>query len=95
MADLLNADQAARFLGIHPETVREKAREGEIPAGKVGAQWRFDPDVLREWIRAGGSAYERQVDEGLALAVADAKADVAAGRERLVPLDAVLRRHES
>ncbi len=94
MAHLLNAEQAGEFLGLHKDTVKRKAREGEIPAAKVGRGWRFDPDVLREWVRAGGTAYERQVDEGLALEVAESRKAVAEGRERVMALDDAIAEFE-
>ena len=47
------ADVAERF-GQHPETIRRKARDGEIPALKLGtsprAQFRFDRDELEAWV---------------------------------------------
>lgn len=49
--EVLNADQAAEFLGFHPYTLREKARLGEIPGRKVGREWRFSRTMLLEWLR--------------------------------------------
>jgi excisionase family DNA binding protein len=48
--EVLNADQAADFLGLNPYTVREKARAGEIPGRKVGKEWRFLRSALLEWL---------------------------------------------
>lgn len=47
---LLDSVQAARLLRIHPKTVRAKARNGEIPAIRVGRVWRFRASSLDEWI---------------------------------------------
>ena len=49
--EILNAEQAAEFLGFNPYTVREKARSGEIPGRKVGREWRFSRTALLEWLR--------------------------------------------
>lgn len=46
---VLNAQQAAEFLGAHVETVRRLARKGEIPSFKLGTDWRFSKDALRKW----------------------------------------------
>lgn len=47
--DVLNAKEAADYLKAHVETVRRMARRGEIPAFKVGKDWRFHKDALRRW----------------------------------------------
>ena len=47
--DVLNAEEAATFLGAHRETIRRLARKGEIPAYKVGKDWRFRREELLKW----------------------------------------------
>lgn len=47
---VLNAEEAAEYLGFHPDTVREKARLGEIPGRKIGREWRFSGRLLLEWL---------------------------------------------
>jgi excisionase family DNA binding protein len=37
----LNLKQAAALLKIHPVTLQEKAKAGEIPGAKVGRAWVF------------------------------------------------------
>ena len=40
---LWTVEEVAEYLRLQPETVRAKARKGEIPAFKVGKRiWRFD-----------------------------------------------------
>jgi excisionase family DNA binding protein len=46
---VLNAKEAAAFLRSHVETIRRLARRGEIPAFKVGRDWRFNLEALRGW----------------------------------------------
>ena len=41
MNALLNPAQAGAILGVHPDTVREYARKGLVPARKIGKHWRF------------------------------------------------------
>ena len=43
---LLTPSQAAERLRLHPKTVVRMARDGRLPAVKVGAGWRFHPDRL-------------------------------------------------
>lgn len=54
--DVLNAEEAAEFLGFNPYTVREKARLGEIPGRKLGREWRFSRRQLLEWVEEGNRA---------------------------------------
>jgi excisionase family DNA binding protein len=51
--DVLNAEEAAEFLGFNPYTIREKARLGEIPGRKAGREWRFSRRQLLAWVEEG------------------------------------------
>jgi hypothetical protein len=53
--------QAAAFLKIHPVTLQEKARAGEIPGAKIGKCWVFLEIDLVEHIRA---QYPRRALQG-------------------------------
>ena len=39
--ELMDAVQAAEFLGVHIQTQRKLAKQKRIPAFKVGREWRF------------------------------------------------------
>lgn len=61
MPDMLTIAEVAKYLKLHELTVRRLAREGELPAFKVGRQWRIKRDLLESWIeqRSGkGTASE-------------------------------------
>jgi len=47
-----DCDAAARFLSIHPSTVKRMAREGKLPAFRIGNRWRFRPSELDAWARS-------------------------------------------
>jgi excisionase family DNA binding protein len=47
---VMTISQVAAYLGLHELTVRRLAREGEIPALKLGRQWRVKQDLLDRWI---------------------------------------------
>jgi excisionase family DNA binding protein len=51
--DVLNVEATAEFLGFAPYTIREKARDGEIPGRKIGGEWRFSRRQLLEWLEEG------------------------------------------
>jgi excisionase family DNA binding protein len=48
---LLDSDQAAAILQLHPKTLQKLARRGEIRALQIGKVWRFRASVLDEWIQ--------------------------------------------
>lgn len=48
------AEEIARYLRVHPYTVKRLAREGKIPGFKVGEQWRFDVQEIEEWKKNQG-----------------------------------------
>jgi excisionase family DNA binding protein len=47
---IMTIAEAAQYLGLHELTVRRLAREGAIPALKLGRQWRIKRDLLEKWI---------------------------------------------
>jgi len=49
----LSTAAVARWLGISPRTVCFWAECGEIPALKVGRQWRFREKEIRRWLETG------------------------------------------
>lgn len=87
MHDVLTVKEAAEFLRCSPDTVKRRARAGELPASKIGRAWRFRRADLDRWLAEGGTRREELEDEGLLLEMEERKAEVAAGRSRLVPLD--------
>ncbi len=47
---LIDSEEAADIIGIHPKTLQKMARRGEIRAIHVGKLWRFRASVIEEWI---------------------------------------------
>jgi excisionase family DNA binding protein len=52
---IMTVDQVAAYLKLHPLTIRHLAREGEIPAFKVGRQWRVKRELLELWMEERSS----------------------------------------
>ena len=50
MDQIMTIEEVARYLSLHELTVRRLAREGEIPAFKIGRQWRVKKTLLDRWI---------------------------------------------
>ena len=53
---VLNTEEAAALLQIHPKTLQKMAREGTVPAFRIGDLWRFRASLLDEWLRSGVSS---------------------------------------
>lgn len=51
MSELLTPQELANYLKMKPITVLRKARKGEIPAIRIGKQFRFDKERIDEWLR--------------------------------------------
>ncbi len=50
VSPIMSVEEVAAYLNLHPLTVRRLARDGEIPAFKVGRQWRIKRTLLDKWI---------------------------------------------
>jgi excisionase family DNA binding protein len=48
---LLDSDEAAALLKIHPKTLQKLARQGEVEAIHIGKLWRFRASALDEWVK--------------------------------------------
>jgi len=48
--EVLTITQVAEYLNVRKLTVYKLARQGELPAFKVGGQWRFKKELLEKWI---------------------------------------------
>ncbi len=47
---VMTSVEAAEYLKMHVKTVCRLAKEGKIPAKKVGSEWRFLRKVLDGWL---------------------------------------------
>ena len=48
---LLDSDEAAELLRIHPKTLQRMARNRQIHGIQVGKLWRFRASELETWLR--------------------------------------------
>ncbi|MBU0606407.1 MAG: helix-turn-helix domain-containing protein [Armatimonadetes bacterium] len=86
--DVMTTEQAAEFLQTSRDTILRKARRGELPAAKLGREWRFNRTELNAWLADGGDSEEAAFNEAFDREYARRKADPANQRTR--PLDEVL-----
>ena len=49
---IMTIGELAKYLRLHTSTVYRMVRLEQIPASKIGHQWRFRKDVIDNWIAA-------------------------------------------
>jgi excisionase family DNA binding protein len=61
--ELLSVNDVSAKLKVHPRKLRRMAREGGIPALKVGSDWRFDWKAVLAYLteKAGNRAMKESV----------------------------------
>ncbi len=47
---IMTPKEAAKYLGFHLVTIYRLLKKSEIPATKIGGQWRFKKDILDNWL---------------------------------------------
>lgn len=60
--DILNIDEAAELLGVSVKTFNKVLHTENIPARKIGREWKFSRAALIAWVGSGRSQdfYEGQ-----------------------------------
>ena len=51
LEEILDADEVARLLRVHPRTVKRLASEGILPGFRVGSRWRFRREAINDYIK--------------------------------------------
>jgi len=54
---IVDVNGAAKLLGVSATTIYTLARKGELPATRVGREWRFARHKLIDWIAAGSEVH--------------------------------------
>ena len=52
-SEFLTAEEIAEYLKVDIMTIYRLAKEGKIPASKVGHQWRFNKKEVDVWFKNG------------------------------------------
>jgi excisionase family DNA binding protein len=53
MAQIMTTKELAEYLRLHQITICKLSKEGKIPSIRIGRVWRFDKEVIDEWIAKG------------------------------------------
>ena len=54
MENMLTVKEVAALLRVSTQTLYKMLEQGEIPAVKIGSQWRFDREKIKAWIDSRG-----------------------------------------
>ena len=49
MAEVLRLTEVAEYLRVHPSTIYRLLKRKELPAFKVGSDWRFNRASIDRW----------------------------------------------
>jgi excisionase family DNA binding protein len=53
LAQIMTTKEVAKYLKLHQITICKLSKEGKIPSVRIGSVWRFDKEVIDEWIAKG------------------------------------------
>ena len=53
--EVLNLEEAARFLGVSVKTFNKVLHQENLPARKIGREWKFSRHALLSWLGSGES----------------------------------------
>ena len=53
--DILNIEEAAALLGVSVKTFNKALHTDNLPARKIGREWKFSRQALIDWVGAGRS----------------------------------------
>ena len=60
--EVMTIKDVAQYLRISEAKVYELARTGSIPALRIGKSWRFQKDLLKQWVRKSAEANITLID---------------------------------
>jgi excisionase family DNA binding protein len=52
MARVMTLDEVASYLRVHPSTIYRLLKKRQLPAFKVGSDWRFNLESIDRWRNA-------------------------------------------
>ena len=58
---VMTLEEVARYLRLNKSTVYRMAREGMLPAWKLGNVWRFKKEAIEGWIAQTQRAHQQKV----------------------------------
>lgn len=81
--EILNIEEAAALLGVSVKTFNKVLHSENIPARKIGREWKFSRTALIEWVGSGQSMeFYRETGDSRAQGAAGGAAKGTGGRRR-------------
>jgi excisionase family DNA binding protein len=62
-SEVLTVQEVAHYLRIDIRTVYRLAKRGDIPCTKIGRQWRFNRDDIKELVSGGLRIKEKETSD--------------------------------
>lgn len=56
----LTIDEAAQYLKVSKETLYKMAQKKQVPASKLGSRWRFNRELVDEWLHSQSNLSDPQ-----------------------------------
>ena len=53
--ELMTVKEVAELLRVTRQTIYKMVEGGQLPAVRVGTQWRFDRERVLRWVNSGGN----------------------------------------
>jgi len=53
LAQIMTTKEMAKYLKLHQITICKLSKEGKIPSVRIGRVWRFDRELVDEWLAKG------------------------------------------
>lgn len=63
-SEILNIEEAAALLGVSAKTFNKVLHSEDIPARKIGREWKFSRRALIDWVGKGSSVDYYREDAG-------------------------------
>ena len=52
----ISLEEISNYIGVNKDTIRNWIKKTDIPAHKIGRQWKFKLYEIDEWVKSGKSA---------------------------------------
>jgi excisionase family DNA binding protein len=47
----MTVKELAKYLKVHPSTIYRLLKTGQLPAFRIGSDWRFNVEEINRWLR--------------------------------------------
>jgi excisionase family DNA binding protein len=58
-SQILTVSELAAYLRVHPSTIYRLLKAHQLPAFRIGSDWRFNVEEISRWLETVQRSYER------------------------------------